>query len=185
MSSTCQPLPVAWVERIFERFTACYGHQKIAAMWTGADPESVKSAWAEKLGGFPPDALAAAVYAVGDAHPSWPPTLGEFRELVRARIGVQHRRALPVPSRTADEIAAGRAQMDAIKSMLGRRPRRDESRDGQPSEAERVEPPVCRCWTGLQRAETLCEACASFRRNRTLMQNLRDGVADDVARDVA
>lgn len=172
MSSTCQPLPTAWIERIFERFALTYGHQKLAAMWTGADPERVKSAWAEKLGGYPRDALAGAVQSVADAHPSWPPTLGEFCELVRAKTGVQHRRALPVPRRTATDLERGREHMEAIRALVGRRrpaaATREPGCDDEPPPA----PPACTCWTGLQRAETLCEACVAFTRN-SIRRSLR------------
>lgn len=157
MSSTCQPLPAAWVERIFERMALAYGVQKTASMWTGVDPQAVKSAWAEALGRFPRDALSAAVLSVQDEHPSWPPTLGEFCALVSSKVSPpEHRRALPVPRRTNDEIAAGRQQMDAIKALLKRGVKRVDEAE------ERTPPPACRCYVGQQRAETMCDACREF-----------------------
>lgn len=156
MSSTCQPLPAAWVERIFERMSLAYGVQKTASMWTGVDPESVKSAWGDALGRFPRDALSAAVLSVQDAHPSWPPTLGEFCALVASKVPApEHRRALPVPRRSAEDIAAGREQMERVKALLKRAVRR-------PEDAQRAPEPACTCMVGQQRAQTLCEACAAF-----------------------
>jgi hypothetical protein len=122
MSSTShQPLPTAWVERIFERMTAVYGHQKIAVMWTGVEPESVKRVWAEALGKYPADAVAAAVRAMPDECGAWPPTLPEFVAVVKAHVQApEHRRALPVPARTEREIREGAEQMGKIRAMLAR-----------------------------------------------------------------
>lgn len=180
MSSTCQPLPTARVERIFERFALTYGNQKLASMWTGADPERVKLLWAEKLGAYPPDALAGAVVAVPDAHPSWPPTLGEFCELVRGKTGIHHRRALPVPRRSAEDIARGREHMDALRATLGRR-RGAASRVPGEDDEPPPPPPACTCWTGLVRAETLCAACVTWRRNRDAVRMATDGTAEERA----
>lgn len=121
MSSTCQPLPTQWVERIFSRFQVMYGVQKLGAMWTGTDIEEVKRVWAESLGRYPREALSAAVLALPEEHGAWPPTLPEFVALVRAKaepIPAMHRAALPVPRRTAEEIAAGAEQMARIRAML-------------------------------------------------------------------
>lgn len=121
MSSKWEPLPTQWVERIFARFHVLYGVQKLGAMWTGTDIEEVKRVWAESLGRYPREALSAAVLALPEEHGAWPPTLPEFVALVRAKaepVPAMHRPALPVPKRTAEEIAAGAAQMDRIRQML-------------------------------------------------------------------
>ena len=119
MSSNSQPLPSAWVERIFELLGTVYGVQKVSGMWAGVSPEKVKATWGEALGRYPRDAISSAVRMVQDEYPTWPPTLGEFCKLVRDNVPApEHRRALPVPDRTPAEIAAGREQMDRIKSLL-------------------------------------------------------------------
>jgi hypothetical protein len=76
--------------------------------------------WAEALGKYPADAVAAAVRAMPDECGPWPPTLPEFVALVKGQIQApEHMRALPVPPRTQDEIAAGAEQMRRIRAMLG------------------------------------------------------------------
>jgi hypothetical protein len=119
MSSSYEPIPLAWVERIFERMTALYGVQKMSAMWTGVNAEQVKQTWAQSLGRYPRQAIAQAVEAMADECGAWPPSLPEFCGLVRGKVAApEHRPALPVPNRTKAEIAAGAAQMDRIKSLL-------------------------------------------------------------------
>jgi hypothetical protein len=115
-----EQLPDEWVERIFERIAAVYGVQKTSSMWTGVDPKQVKRTWGQALGKYPRDALAAAVQAMPEECGQWPPTLTEFVTLVRSKMPApEHRRALPVPPRTQDEIAAGAEQMRRIRAMLG------------------------------------------------------------------
>lgn len=119
MSSNCEPLPIAWVERIFDRMTATYGVQKMSAMWTGIEPDEVKRTWAQALGRYPRPALAAAVEAMPDECGAWPPTLPEFCALVRTKVPApEHRLSLPVPNRTKDELTAGAEQMRKIRAML-------------------------------------------------------------------
>lgn len=116
-----EPLPDAWVARIFERIAATYGAQKTSSMWTGVSPEEVKRTWAQALGKFPRDALAEAVQSMAEECGVWPPTLPEFVALVKSKMPApEHKRALPVPPRTQEEIAAGADQMARIRSMLGR-----------------------------------------------------------------
>lgn len=108
---------------------ACYGVQKLSSMWTGSDPERVKAAWADALGKYPPEAIAEAVRATPEAHPSWPPTLGEFCTLTQSFVPREKwKPALPVPKRTAEEIERGAAEMDKIRAMLGRTVKRMPSR---------------------------------------------------------
>jgi hypothetical protein len=121
MSSKWEPLPTQWVERIFLRFQVMYGVQKLGSMWAATDIDEVKRVWAESLGRYPREALSAAVLALPEEHGAWPPTLPEFVALVRAKaepVPAMHRAALPVPARTAEEIAAGAEQMARIRQML-------------------------------------------------------------------
>ena len=171
MSSTCQPLPAAWVERIFERMTLCYGVQKFSTMWTGPAPEAVKSAWADALGRFPREALSAGVLSVQDAFPSWPPTLGEFCAHVASKVTrPEHRRALPLPSRSTDDIERGRQAMDAIKAMVASK--RLPAAQAEPPKP----PPACTCHVGLVRAEALCTSCATYGVMRGRAANVRDAM---------
>ena len=94
-----QPLPPAWVERLFERFSAAFGAMKVGTMWPAEDHETVKALWSEQLGRFSPETLRAALQAVVDSGRAWPPTLPEFVEQCRqCALGrVQHAAAAALP----------------------------------------------------------------------------------------
>ncbi len=77
------PLPSAWVDRLFSRFVAMYGSQKVGAMWADADRDEVKGVWADTLGRFTGETIAAAVRGLIDSGSQWPPTLPEFSEACR------------------------------------------------------------------------------------------------------
>jgi len=120
MSSTYEPIPMRWVERIFDRMNWTYGVQKMSAMWTGLNPEHVKQTWAMALGRYQRHEIASALEAMSEQC-KWPPTLHEFVELCRRKpeaVPPEHRRLLPVPDRTKEEIAAGAEQMARIRQML-------------------------------------------------------------------
>lgn len=81
--SSHEPLPSAWVDRLFSRFVAMYGSQKVGAMWADSDRDEVKAVWAEALGRFAGQTIAAAVRGLIDSGSQWPPTLPEFSEACR------------------------------------------------------------------------------------------------------
>lgn len=81
--SNPEPLPAAWVDRLFSRFVAMYGSQKVGAMWADADRDEVKGVWADALGRYTGETLAAAVRGLIDSGSQWPPTLPEFSEACR------------------------------------------------------------------------------------------------------
>jgi len=81
--SNPEPLPAAWVDRLFSRFVAMYGSQKVGAMWADADRDEVKGVWADALGRYAGETLAAAVRGLIDSGSQWPPTLPEFSEACR------------------------------------------------------------------------------------------------------
>jgi len=108
-------LPDAWVDRLFARFTAFYGSQKVGTMWVDAGMAEVKAVWAEQLARFEPASIAGALQRLVDGGNQWPPTLPEFVELCRqAALGRQSAatyEALPAP---VDPTIAAQA-VDAIK----------------------------------------------------------------------
>lgn len=121
-----QPLPDAWVRRLFERFAEVYGSQKAAAMWADVGIDRLAPVWAEALGRFDAATLASAVRALPERESMWPPTLPEMVALCRdQRIRPEHRLALPVPERTDEQLKAGRDRMDAAMSSIGRQLQRD------------------------------------------------------------
>lgn len=79
-STSPQPLPEAWIERLFERMSGYYG-ARFADAWRGIDPAAMKRCWAEELAGYSRDEIAAGVRALKTR--DWPPTLPEFLKLCR------------------------------------------------------------------------------------------------------
>lgn len=78
----------ALVERLFSRFVALYGSQKVGAMWADADVSEVKAVWARKLVQYQPQTIGRAIDMLIDSGREWPPTLPEFAEMCRqAAVG--------------------------------------------------------------------------------------------------
>jgi hypothetical protein len=98
---------------------ATYGRQRVGTMFADQDPELVKKVWGRALSALPQDAIAAAVNALPAQTWTWPPTLPEFCALVRDQVQrPEHRPALPVPSRPAEQIAVGAEKMAALKAAV-------------------------------------------------------------------
>ena len=124
--------PRAMADRLFARFVAMYGAQKVGAMWADADVDAVRDTWAGAIGRFSPQSIAVAVRELVDSGREWPPTLPEFVELCRrgalARQQSQGVAALPAPGQThtsredAGEIL-GRIGAAAVLDRGGKNPR--------------------------------------------------------------
>lgn len=108
-----------WVERLFSRLAALYG-ASFGRQWEGTNIADVKLVWAEKLGGFTAQNIAAALKSC-DERP-YPPNLPEFIELCRnhaRRIG-QAVPSLPAPQLTAEELAErSKILADLHKKLTG------------------------------------------------------------------
>lgn len=100
-SASLEPLPDAWIGKIFDTMSVMYG-SRFAAMWADSDAEKVRAMWAEKLGGFrkAPEAIRYALDALDD-HP-WPPTLPEFLALCRKAPKPETRALMHLPD--AEEL---------------------------------------------------------------------------------
>jgi hypothetical protein len=97
----------ALVDRLFARFVALYGSQKVGAMWADADLAEVKMVWAVQLSRFNPQSIKVALQCLIDSGREWPPTLPEFIEACRqAALGRQQRQ---VPAL----LAPGQGKTDA------------------------------------------------------------------------
>lgn len=122
-----QPLLPAWVDRLFGRFNAVFGVQKVGAMFPPETHGEVRALWAEQLGRFEPDTLRAALQAVIDAGRDWPPTLSEFvgfcqRAAVERR---QHAPAVMLESPRAKPEVVQRSVEEAAATLTSRKPSRD------------------------------------------------------------
>jgi len=84
--STSEPLPTAWIEKLFERMAALYG-SKFADMWRGTDPEQVKALWAHELGKLSREEVTRGAQALMTQE--WPPSLPQFINLCRPKLDAQ------------------------------------------------------------------------------------------------
>lgn len=93
-------LPIAWIDRIFERMTLLYGRDFLGR-WEGIPIADVKADWADVLGGFftQPSAIAWALDNLPD---SKPPTVQDFRALCRKSPTPEDVPALAAPAPKAD-----------------------------------------------------------------------------------
>lgn len=111
-------LPIAWVDRIFEKLNLIYGRAFIAR-WDdcGYPIEDVKADWAHELSGFKdhPDAIS---YALQHLPPDRPPTVLQFREIARKAPP----KPLPrLPEPKAD-MARVKAELAKAWAVIGRKP---------------------------------------------------------------
>jgi len=117
-----QNFPLHAIDRLFARFIAIYGAQKTATAWGNGDADERALVWHQALSKYPMSAVGDALRELAETGTGWPPTLPEFVALVRAKLPQpMHMKALPVPDRTADEVAAGAAQMAAIRDSVGQK----------------------------------------------------------------
>jgi hypothetical protein len=83
LSTSTEALPMAWIERLFEKMVSLYGH-KFLDMWRDIDLQSVKQTWAQELGKLSRDEIARGANALMSQE--WPPTLPQFIKLCRIEI---------------------------------------------------------------------------------------------------
>ena len=74
-------LPENWINHIFEKLTLAYGVD-FMNRWKGLSAAEVKTHWAQELGGFS-SRKDAVSFALNHLPPGKPPTVLEFRELMR------------------------------------------------------------------------------------------------------
>lgn len=78
-------IPQAWMERLFSRLAASYGN-RLSNMWGDCPQADIIDAWRTGLEGFTGEQIKAGLTKMLDAHPDWPPTLGQFRALCRPPV---------------------------------------------------------------------------------------------------
>ena len=81
--TSLQPMPVAWVERLFERLGAILG-ARMADIVVGSDAELVKREWSEALAGYSNDELRRGIATTRTR--KFPPNLPEFLHLCRPAL---------------------------------------------------------------------------------------------------
>lgn len=104
-------LPSEWVDRLWERMTAMYGHK-----WVSAHGACDDGTWAAGLHGLTAEEIAQGLTLCLKREDVWPPSLPEFRAMCKRSMCAAHeeRRALPAPRN--NEVAA--SAIAGIKSAL-------------------------------------------------------------------
>lgn len=71
-----------WIGPLFSRFQAIYGN-RAQTMWKDADPNEVRSVWADALASYEAVDVRKALEAMVGAYTDFPPTLPQFKALCR------------------------------------------------------------------------------------------------------
>lgn len=129
-------LPDAWVDKIFSRLTAAYGHQftdnytdmvNVNGKMVEVGMQATKKLWAQELGGFYGKG-AALKYAL-DHLPMTPPNIFQFREMARSAIDIDGN-GIPLPQKfTPEELA--RNKIEARKLLESLRAKKTMSTKGK------------------------------------------------------
>jgi hypothetical protein len=82
-STSTNPLPISWIESLFERMLLAYG-KKFTDQWAGPDATKLKQHWANELAGFTNAELKRGHDAMEGR--DWPPTLPEFKRMCRPAV---------------------------------------------------------------------------------------------------
>jgi len=106
-------LPIAWIDRIFERLTVRYG-DRFTARWKGVDMDAVRHDWATVLAGFEhwPEAITFAFDTLDDEKP---PTAAVFRSLA-LKAPKPTRLALPEPQADPSRLAAEFEKLATVRT---------------------------------------------------------------------
>lgn len=84
-----QPLPLAWIDKIWERLFSFYG-KKFTDFWGGADQKqiaSIKRIWAEDLSGYSAEEIKTGLDKCKEN--DYPPTMPQFLKMCRPLINYE------------------------------------------------------------------------------------------------
>lgn len=82
-STSTQPLPESWVERMFHKMLLDFG-KKFTDQWGGTDTDELITHWANEMAGYRPDEIKRGLAAMETR--DWPPTLPEFKKMCRTPL---------------------------------------------------------------------------------------------------
>lgn len=117
-------LPIAWVDRIFEKLSRTYGREFLSR-WDGLPLAEVKDDWAHELAGFAnwPEAIK---YGLENMPPDRAPTVLQFRDICR-KAPAKAVKALPAPVADPDRVKAEIAKL-AQRNPMGKQDPKDWAR---------------------------------------------------------
>jgi hypothetical protein len=120
--SNPRPLPELVVDRLFSRFAAIFGAQKVGAMWADGDIAEVKGVWAQALSRYQSETIGLALQRLIDGGDGWPPTLPEFVEICRQASLARHNAApppaLPAPGAGYTDAETAKKRVAELMSSL-------------------------------------------------------------------
>lgn len=128
--------PTPYADRLFARFNALYGVQKVGAMFADgvtrtpaeevARMAEIKGVWEEQIRRFPNETLRCAMQALVDRGGEWPPALPEFialcRDFRRAESAGPNL-ALPSPGQGYTDRDTAKRLLADLGLMIKRMPR--------------------------------------------------------------
>jgi len=107
-------LPLAWVDRIFDKLTLTYG-QHFLNRWRDLDLNAVKSDWMHELSGFE-KAPHAIAYALSNL-PETAPSVIQFRAIARLAPAAELP-ALPEPKADPQRLKEELAKLAPLREKL-------------------------------------------------------------------
>lgn len=99
-------MELAWIDRIWSRFSATYAHKFVSLFQTEGSVEIWRASWAAGLTGVTAEQIKYALEKMLDHYAEWPPGLGQFRQLCQ-ESPKPVLQALPEPKRvkSAEQLA--------------------------------------------------------------------------------
>lgn len=145
--STHTPLPSAWVERLFFRFGAIWGVQKVAAMFPPESHGEVLTLWADQLGRFAGESIREALQSLTDSGREWPPSLSEFIAACQQAAVARRQHApaalLDIPRAAPEVVAEQLADIERIAAAVKPRKGREWARKILDRAASGENVPIC------------------------------------------
>lgn len=94
-----------------------YGQKWTSQFETEAVQDYAEDMWARDLEGISPMQMKEALDKLVDEHPSWPPTVGEFKILCKGSSNWENQSHLMLPDKSSYSITADERQAMLEKHM--------------------------------------------------------------------
>ena len=109
------PMPLAWLDRIFEKLTVTYG-SAFTDRWRDVDLAKVKTDWLDELDGMEQHNGQMIAYGLSNL-PEKPPTVIEFRNICR-RAPIADAPRLEGPKPSPERIKAEMKKLGPIREAV-------------------------------------------------------------------
>lgn len=85
LSTSLQPLPTSWVERMFDKMLLDFG-KKFVDQWSGTDPDKLIAHWAHEMADYSGAEIKRGLSEMEQR--DWPPSLPEFKKMCRPPVDI-------------------------------------------------------------------------------------------------